>query len=216
MRNAVSLLKHYPPQRDLSRTDQPSRSDRTVAVGSACARISACRRWSRLAAVLLVAASASVSTALGDSPPQTPDPQAHAGGLQLPGRPAPGLAAIFLPSRAPAGSYQLTVLDLPLAAARDRLLAALAPGARVEEPAGAWTVVQTEPGDAYGNAGRYDRSRLARLYAGRRPSIVRAPILRNGRVVASLTLISPHPDPELTRLSPGTMAILFLVDAARR
>jgi hypothetical protein len=32
-------------------------------------------------------------------------------------------------------------------------------------------------------------------------------VIRSGVVVASLTLISPHPDAELTRLEPGTMTI---------
>jgi hypothetical protein len=131
--------------------------------------------------------------------------------LQLPGRPAPDLARLFLPRHAPAGTYDLAVLDLPLGAARDRVMATLAPGVTVDPQAesDAWKVVRLDPLEAYGDAGLYDRSRLARLYTGRPALVVRAPIRRAGRVVGSVTLISPHPDAALTRLVPGTMAILF-------
>jgi hypothetical protein len=108
------------------------------------------------------------------------------------------------------------VLDLPIEAARDRLMATLAPAAKVNEPAGAWTIARAaELLDAFGDVGVYSRSRLSRLYAGRPVRVLRAPIVRSGRVVASLTLVSPHPDAGLTRLESGTMAILFLVDKAR-
>lgn len=136
--------------------------------------------------------------------------------VQLPGRADPALAAAFLPRHAPAGAYQLSVLDAPLEAARDRMMAALAPEARVDDPPGAWAITRAaELIDAFGDAGLYSPSRLARLYTGRPVFVLRAPIVRAGRVVASLTLISPHPDARLTQLRPGTMAILFLADKAR-
>lgn len=131
--------------------------------------------------------------------------------LVLPGRPAPDLARLFLPRHAPAGTYELTVLDVPIEAARDRLMAELAPGSKLDPQAEteAWKVVRVDPLEAYGDAGIYDHSRLARLYSGRPAFIVRAPIRRDGRVVGSVTLISPHPDATLTRLVPATVAILF-------
>jgi len=65
--------------------------------------------------------------------------------------------------------------------------------------------------EAFGTAGLYDRSKVARLYAGRRVSVVRAPIERDGRTIAAVTLISPYPDATLTRLEPGTMVIVLRV-----
>ncbi len=135
--------------------------------------------------------------------------------MSLPGRPAPDLAAIFLPRHAPPGAYRLAVIDQPMESARGQVMAALAPTAKVDDPPGAWAIRQADPIEAFGEAGIYDRSRLARLFAGKPAHILRAPIERDGRVVASVTLISPCPDRELSRLSPTTIAILFDVAAAR-
>lgn len=185
MRNAISLLKHYLPPRALSRT-LPH-------------QFSQCR-WAVAALVPLVLAGLARAA---------PAP------LRLPGRPAPDLAAILLPRHAPSGSYQIARLDAPIETAGRQLLASLGEGAQANQPAGAWTVTRREPLEAFGNAGLYDRSRLARLFDGRPARVLRAPIVRGGRVVASLTLLSPYPDAGLTRLEPGTLAILFMVDAAR-
>ncbi len=136
--------------------------------------------------------------------------------LVLPGRPATALAAIFCPRHAPAGSYRVTVLEEPIEAARKLIMTALAPGAAENQPPGAWRVERVDALTAFGDGGIYDRSRLARLYAGKAASVVRAPIEREGHVVASLTLVSPYPDAELQRLLPGTLAILFDAEAARR
>jgi hypothetical protein len=140
---------------------------------------------------------------------------AEAPPLQLPGRGAPDLGRLFLPRHAPAGSYQMTVLDMPIEAATDQVMAALAPGTKRDPQSAAWNVTRVDPLEAYGDAGLYNRPRLARLYTGRPALLVRAPITRDGRVVASVTLISPHPDAALTRLSPGTLAILFLPGVAK-
>ena len=135
--------------------------------------------------------------------------------LSLPGRPAPELAAIFLPRAAPPGAYQVTVLDEPIESVRERLRREWAPGTSESIPPGSWTVKRVEPLVAFGEGGRYNRSRLSRLFTGRPAHLVRAPISRDGRVVASLTLISPCPNADLTQLTPRTLALLFLVDKAR-
>ena len=66
-----------------------------------------------------------------------------------------------------------------------------------------------DPLEAFGTAGAYDRSKVARLYTGGRVSVVRGPVERGGKVVAAVTLISPYPDPTLSRLEKGTLVILL-------
>jgi hypothetical protein len=73
-----------------------------------------------------------------------------------------------------------------------------------------WRVEATSPQDAFGSAGLYNRAALARLYRGQRPLVARGWIDEPGRF-ESLTLISPHPNPALTRLEPGTLIIRFIL-----
>ena len=65
------------------------------------------------------------------------------------------------------------------------------------------------PLDAFGLAGSYDRSALARVYGARQPLAARGARMENGRVVESWTLIWPYPDPALRRLEPGTLLIVL-------
>jgi hypothetical protein len=88
----------------------------------------------------------------------------------------------------------------------DALARALAPGAPAD-PDGAWQVQRLDPGDAFGSEPPYDRARLARLYDGERPRVVRGPLLVAGERV-SLTLVSPYPDARLAVLQPGTLVIV--------
>jgi hypothetical protein len=60
--------------------------------------------------------------------------------------------------------------------------------------------------DAFGTAGAYKRSALARLYGGRRVRVLRSWTESGGRF-ESVTRLSPYPDASLTRLLPGTMEI---------
>jgi hypothetical protein len=53
---------------------------------------------------------------------------------------------------------------------------------------------------------------VAQLYVGRRLSVARGSVLEDGRVIASVTLISPYPDATLTRLERGTMIVVFRTD----
>ncbi len=164
------------------------------------------------AVVLPFAASALVAVARPSPSVNRQSPVVS--GLPLPGRPAPDLAAIILPRHAPAGAYRLTIIDKPVEAARSQVMAALAPAANVDDPPGAWVIRPTDPLDAFGESGIYDRSRLARLFAGRPAQVARAPVERDGQVIASVTLISPCPDAGLSSLAPGTIAILFDAAAA--
>jgi hypothetical protein len=153
--------------------------------------------------------------------------------LRLPGHPSPRLAELLLPRHAPAGSYQLATLDGTLEASRDQLRALLAPGAPgVDEGGGAtgaagvagvagvtvgpWKIVREEPLEAFGGGGIYRQSRLSRLYDGQPVRVLRAPIVQDGKVVASLTLYSPRPSEDFSRLVPDTLAILFITEAARQ
>jgi hypothetical protein len=188
MRNAISLFKRY----------------RALTVVS-----------SRSVASLLVAATIAAVLVV---------PRAHArdlaapflrDALTLPGRPAPELARLFTPSGAPAGSYRVSLLSEGIEAARRIVAGAIAPGADPGDAKGAWRIELKDPLEAFGIAGTYDRSRVARLYGGTRVAVVRAPIRRDGRTVAAVTLFSPHPDAALSRLEPGTLVILFVVDRCR-
>jgi hypothetical protein len=168
--------------------------------------------WSaRLSRTALAAILALEILAAGLSAGQSPAGRVLPG-LTLPGVPSPALGAVILPRHAPTGAYQLALLDEPIEAARARVRSLLAPGAVIDTPPGAWTIKDSGPLDAFGDVGIYDRSKLARLFGGKPARLVRAPIERDGRVVASLTLIAPYPDPQLTRLLPGTLAILFVLD----
>lgn len=70
-------------------------------------------------------------------------------------------------------------------------------------------IEQLEPLDAFGSAGRYDRSKLVRLYGGRRVSVLRG-WRQQGDRFESVTLLSPYPDAALTRLHPGTLIIRWI------
>src|SRR3954468_23261993 len=108
----------------------------------------------------------------------------------------PALTALFTPAQPIAGHYEVCTSDEPL----DRVAAdtAGAPHFSGSE--------MMEPLDAFGSAGSYSRSALARLYAGRRVRVARGWVDR-GDQFESVTLLSPYPDPTLTRLLPGTLIV---------
>jgi hypothetical protein len=114
----------------------------------------------------------------------------------------------YLPLVAPSGprraAYHTYVTALPLAAA----LARLTNDAARLTPPGAWTPQALLPFDAFGQTGRYDRYKLARVYGSRRAQVARGPVTRDG-AAESWTLISPYPDPALDRLQPGTLLIVL-------
>jgi hypothetical protein len=112
------------------------------------------------------------------------------------------LTRLFTPVAAPPGTYAVYRVTTPIA----DLAAALR--ARDAAPApGAWSATRPESHDAFGQAGLYDRYRLAQLFGGRRLTVVRGSLRRQG-LLRAYTLISPYPDPSLTRIESGTMVIV--------
>ncbi len=149
---------------------------------------------------------------LASTSPRIGDAAVAAGqNVDPPGTPAPALVRLFTPLQAPAGAYTVTVLTDGIEAALALVKTALAPNAAAGDPPGSWQVQRMDPLEAFGTAGAYDRSKVARLYTGRRVSVVRGPVERGGKVVAAVTLISPYPDPALSRLEKGTLLILLRV-----
>jgi hypothetical protein len=121
--------------------------------------------------------------------------------------PSPEAPPVYLELFTPAvhrSAYQAFVSPLPLG----QLLKSLAdPG--FAAPPEAWRPERQLALDAFGRAGRYDRSKLARLYGARRVDVARAPRVDGGRVVEAWTLVSPYPDPLLERLEPGTLILVL-------
>jgi hypothetical protein len=120
---------------------------------------------------------------------------------------SPAAPPVYLDLFTPAvhrSAYQAFLSPLPL----DQLLKSLTdPG--FAAPPGAWQPERQLAVDAFGRAGRYDRSKLARLYGARRVSVARGPRVDGGRVVETWTLVSPYPDPRLERLEPGTLILVL-------
>jgi hypothetical protein len=103
------------------------------------------------------------------------------------------LTALFTPAHPRVGRYEVcTTSDA------------------IEAAAGAGDIEALPPLDAFGAAGPYDRAALSRLFGGARVKIARR-WERHGGEFVSLTYLSPYPDAQLTRLSPGTMVIRFTV-----
>jgi hypothetical protein len=108
----------------------------------------------------------------------------------------PALATLFTPGHAQLGRYQVcTTADSIETVIAERGLAR--PDTSIEA---------LESLEAFGGAGSYDRSRLARLYGGNRVRVARGWTESDGRF-ESITLLSPYPDASLTHLNPGTMVI---------
>jgi len=136
--------------------------------------------------------------------------------ILIPGaRPSPEHRRLFTPRHAPEGTYSAVVIDAPMETARPLVMRALGVPDAPTAGAGSWAVRRLEAGEAFGASAVYDETRLARLFNGRRAFVSRGPVLHDGEVVASVTLISPYPDPTLTRLEQGTLVIIFDVAAAR-
>ena len=111
---------------------------------------------------------------------------------------------LFAPFGTRAAAYRIFVTTLPI----DTLLGRLAQDPSLLHPPGAWVPAPVLPADAFGQTGRYDRSRLARLYGASRPVVARGPRGAAGRPTEAWTLVSPFPSRDLTRLEPGTMLIV--------
>ena len=112
----------------------------------------------------------------------------------------------YLPQFAPAGprarAYRIFASPDDLETALDRLNL---------PPDGTWAPRPAAPVDAFGQAGAYDRSRVARLYGGTRPRVARGTTVVDG-TREFWTLVSPHPDAALRRLETGTLLLVLRYD----
>lgn len=123
-------------------------------------------------------------------------------------RPSPPLVRLFTPAIAPRGAYEVYVTD--------RRLDAIVKALRTPDPQGSrWSIAAEGPGDAFGAGGRYDPWKLARLFGAAPVRVSRGAVTKSGRLVASVTLLSPYPDPSLARVWPGTMIVVFRPDRWR-
>ncbi len=114
---------------------------------------------------------------------------------------------MFTPRSVPENTYRVYVTDSSI----EKVLAAFRAVASSSNVAGAWVVQEMDPLDAYGDAGLYDRAKVARLYVGVRARVARGPMVEQGRTVASMTLVSPYPNTSLTGLERGTLIIDFRI-----
>jgi hypothetical protein len=121
------------------------------------------------------------------------------------GTPDPALTRLFTPLAVPPGTYVISTSSEPIEALTARLKE-LDPSPAT----GAWAPTRPEAHGAFGQDGVYDRARLARLFNGKRVTVVRGSILRDGQRLA-YTLVSPYPDATLSRIVEGTMVIEFRV-----
>ncbi len=129
--------------------------------------------------------------------------------FRVPGTPAPELARLFTPRHAPAGAYEVVVLEAGIERARERVLTAMRDSSAAAPPLEALAVRPLDPLQAFGRAGAFNQTTVARLYTGRKANVVRIPVEQLGRTIAAITLISPYPDPTLTHLEEGTMLIVL-------
>jgi len=115
----------------------------------------------------------------------------------------------YLPLLAPAGSreraYSVYVSPLDL----ETTLRQLDRDASLVRAPGAWEARPALPWDAFGQAGGYDRSAMARVYGAQQPRVARGARMEDGRIVESWTLIAPYPDTTLRRLETGTILIVL-------
>lgn len=155
---------------------------------------------------------------------------------QVPGTWSDAHRLLFTPRAAPPEAYVVKVLPSPMAVARPQVMqtlgvvggladgsqaapdvsrkAAAPDAARKTADAshgagGSWAVKRLEVAEAFGLSGSYEPVRLARLFNGRRVEVSRGPVVRDGRTIAAVTLISPYPDPTLSRIEPGTLVIVL-------
>ena len=100
----------------------------------------------------------------------------------------PVLTALFSPVRPHVGRYEVCTAPEPLGDDAEAL----------------------EALDAFGAGGSYDRAKLARLYGGTRARVTHSWSRTSGEFM-SITRVSPYPDATLTRLTPGTLEIRFIL-----
>jgi hypothetical protein len=120
-------------------------------------------------------------------------------------RDAPELLPLFAPVGPRSSASRMRVTDEGLEA----VLRQLEGDRALLRTPGAWDVRELAPADAFGTAGTYNRSQVARLYGAERARVSRGARTENGRTVESWTLISPYPDATLQRLERGTLLVVL-------
>ncbi|HEX7086949.1 MAG TPA: hypothetical protein VF198_11330 [Vicinamibacterales bacterium] len=119
------------------------------------------------------------------------------------GTPDEALRELFTPASAPPGTYRVFRSTEPA-----RELATRLKGLDPNPAPGAWEPRRLEIGAVFGYAGQFDPGRLGRLFRGRRVEVIRGSLHQDGRHRA-FVLISPYPDPGLSRIVDGTMTIVI-------
>ena len=117
----------------------------------------------------------------------------------------PALASLFTPRHAQLGRYEVCTTAGPIETV-------IAEGGLIRPDT---TIEALESLEAFGGAGSYDRSRLARLYGGLRVRVARGWTESAGGF-ESITWLSPYPDASLTHLNPGTMVIRWVMTRLER
>ena len=120
-------------------------------------------------------------------------------------REAPAYLTLFAPSGSRAAAYHIYVSLHDI----QTVLTEIERDAATLHPPGAWSPAALLPSDAFGQTGRYDRSKLARLYGAKRAMVARGPRGQAGQPAEAWTLISPYPSGDMQRLEPGTMLIVL-------
>ena len=115
----------------------------------------------------------------------------------------PVLTALLTPKRPGAGRYEVCTTPAPI----DEVLAEAGGQGLHFGP-----VEATEPLDAFGTAGPYDRSALSRLFGGRRARVAHG-WSKEDHGLLSVTLVSPHPNRTFTALVSGTLVIRYVVES---
>jgi hypothetical protein len=118
---------------------------------------------------------------------------------------APAYVPLFAPAGPRASAYHIYVSRLSI----DAVLERLARDPSLLHPPGSWSTSAQLPGDAFGQTGGYDRSKLARLYGSKRAVVARGPRGPASRPSEAWTLVSPYPSTDLARLEPGTLLIVL-------
>jgi hypothetical protein len=118
---------------------------------------------------------------------------------------SPAYVSLFTPRGVPDGAYQTFTSTEDL----DTVIARLRADPSVRTASGSFSPQSVIAADAFGQSGRYNRTRLARLFGARRARVARGPRTDNGQVVEAWTLLSPYPDPSFDRLMAGTLLIVL-------
>jgi hypothetical protein len=125
--------------------------------------------------------------------------------LAEPWQESPAFVTLFAPAGDRSAAYRAYISPLDL----DATLSRLAGTATLMRTPGAWEPHAAAPADAFGQAGRYDREKLARLYGAQQPRVARGSRTEGGRITETWTLISPYPDAGLRRLERGTLLLVL-------